>query len=154
MGATRWEEVMRKDPFWYFSDDQLWLFNFQPISQNCNILISTHPIAKLKIVLESLGSGEDMAKIPFSYFYFFTSINPCDSSPSSRWNHEPETSEKFSKHGFWFFNPNIPLSLETWHNEKLVSYSMITRTWTWKTTFDKKKKSKKFSKANCKKYPT
>ena len=44
---------------------------------------------------------------------FFTSGNPCDSSPPPRRNHEPGTLEKFSKHGFSFFNPNIPLSLET-----------------------------------------
>ena len=54
MGYRRWEEVIRKDPFWYFSDDKLWLFNFHPISQNWNILISTHLFAKLKIVLENL----------------------------------------------------------------------------------------------------
>ena len=119
MGSRRWEEEMRKYPFWYFSDDQLWLFNFHPISQNWNILISTHPIVKLKIVLESLGLGEDMVKKQFSYFDFFTSGNPCDSSPPSRRNHEPETPEKFSKHGFSFFNPNIPLSLETWTKWKI-----------------------------------
>ena len=83
------------------------------ISQNWNILISTHPITKLKIVMESLRSGEDMVKNPFSNFYFFTYENPCDSSPPPRRNHEPGTPEKFSKHGFSFFNPNIPLYLET-----------------------------------------
>jgi hypothetical protein len=76
-------------------------------------LISTHPIAKLKIVLESLGLGEDMVKNSFLDIEFFTSGNPYDSSPPLRQNHEPETSEKFLKHGFSFFNPNIPLSLET-----------------------------------------
>jgi hypothetical protein len=70
-------------------------------------------MVKLKIVLESLGLGEDMVKKPFSDFEFFTSGNPCDSSPPPRRNHEPETPEKFSKHGFSFFNPNIPLSLES-----------------------------------------
>ena len=113
MGYRRWEEVMRENPFLYFSDDQLWLFNFQPISQNWSILISTHPFAKLKIILESLWSREDMAKNPFLNFKFFTSENPCDSSPPPRQNHEPGTSEKFWKHGFSFFNPNIPISLET-----------------------------------------
>ena len=33
---------------------------------------------------------------------------------SPRRNHKPETSEKFSKHGFSFFNLNIPFSLKTW----------------------------------------
>ena len=127
-------------PFWYFSDDQLWLFNFHLISQNWNILISTHLIAKLKIVLESLWSREDMVKNPFSYFEFFTSGNPCDSSPPPRRNHELGTLEKFLKHGFSFFNPNIPLSLEPESNENFVSYSMKTHTWTWKSTFDKNPK--------------
>lgn len=30
MGSRRREEEMRKYPFWYFSDDQLWPLNFQP----------------------------------------------------------------------------------------------------------------------------
>ena len=119
MGSRRWEEVMRENPFWYFSDDQLWLFNFHPISQNWNILISTHPFTKLKIVLESLWLREDMAKNPLSNFEFFTFESPCDSSPPPRRNHEPGTLEKFSKHGFSFFNPNIPLSLETRTKSKI-----------------------------------
>ena len=109
-GEKKWWE---KNPFGDFPDDQLWLFNFHPISQNWNILISTHPFAKLKIVLESLWSREDMVKNPFSNFGFFTSENPCDSSPPPRQNHEPGTPEKFLKHGFSFFNHHIPLSLET-----------------------------------------
>jgi hypothetical protein len=60
-----------------------------------------------------LGIGRRHGQKPISDFEFFTSINPCDSSPPPRWNHEPGTTEKFSKHGFSFFNPNIPLSLET-----------------------------------------
>jgi hypothetical protein len=72
-----------------------------------------------KIVLESLWSREDMAKNPFSNFEFFTSENPCDSSSPPRRNHEPGTPEKFSKHGFSFFNPNIPLSLETRTKSKI-----------------------------------
>ena len=62
-----------------------------PISQNWNILISTHPIVKLKIVLESLWSREDMVKNPFWDSKCFTSENPCDSSPPPRRNHEPGT---------------------------------------------------------------
>ena len=119
MGSRRREKVMRKNPFSDFLDDQLWLFNFHPISKNWNILISTHPFAKLKIVLESLWSREDMGNFFFSNFKFFTSENPCDSSPPPRRNHEPGTSEKFSKHGFSFFNPKIPISLETWTKSKI-----------------------------------
>jgi hypothetical protein len=105
----RWE----KTHFYIFQTTNCDLSTSSPISQNWNILISTHPIVKLKIVLEILGSGEDMVKNQFLYFYFFTSRNPCDSSPPPRQNHEPGTSERFLKHGFSFFNPNIPLSLET-----------------------------------------
>ena len=120
-----------------------------PISQKWNILISTHPIVKLKIVLEILGSGEDMVKNLFSDFYFFTSGNPCDSSPPPRRNHEPGTPEKFSKHGFSFFNPNIPLSLETRTKRKIgllfhENPHLNSKNHFWQ-------KSKKNSKANCKK---
>ena len=111
-----------------------------PISQNWNILISTHPIVKLKIVLESLGSREDMVKKPFSYFEFFNSVNPCDSSPPPRRNHEPRTPEKFSKHGFHFLTPIFHFLSKPEPNEKLVSYSMKTCTWTQKTTFHKNPK--------------
>jgi hypothetical protein len=69
-----------------------------------------------------------MVRKPFSDFYFFTSGNPCDSSPPPRWNHEPGTPEKFSKHGFSFFNPNIPLLSKPEPNARLVAYSMITYT--------------------------
>ena len=105
----RWE----KTHFDIFRTTNCDLSTSSPIFQNWNIFISTHPIVKLKILLESLGLGEDMLKNPFSDFDFFTSRNPCDSSPPSRRNHEPGTPEKFLKHGFSFFNPNIPLSLET-----------------------------------------
>ena len=140
---------MRKNPFWYFLDDQLWLFNFHLISQNWNILISTHPFVKLKIVLEILWLRQDMVKNPFSIFEFFTSENPCDSSPPPRWNHEPGTPEKFSKHGFSFFNPNIPLSLETWTKCKIGCLFHDNQNLSSKNQFWQK--SKKISKANCKK---
>ena len=149
MGSRRWEEVMRKNPCWDFSNDQRWLFNFHPISQNWNILISTHPIAKLKIVLEILWSREDMIKNPFLYFAFFTSENPCDSSPPPRQNHEPGTPEKFSKHGFSFFNPNIPLSLETRTKWKIGRLSHDNPHLSSKNPFWQN--SKKNSKAKCKK---
>jgi hypothetical protein len=110
------------------------------ISQKWNILISTHPIVKPKIVLEILGSGEDMVKNPFSYFEFFTSRNPCDSSPPPRRNHEPETPEKFSKHGFSFFNPNIPLSLKTQTKCKIGFLFLENPHLNKKTTFDKNPK--------------
>ena len=113
MGYRRQEEEIWKNHFEIFRTTNCDLSTSSPISQKWNILISTHPIVKLKIVLEILGSGEDMIKFFFLYFEFFTSVNPCDSSPPPRWNHEPETQEKFLKHVFSFFNPSIPFSLET-----------------------------------------
>ena len=110
---------LAKTHFYIFQTTNCDLSTSSPISQKWNILISTYSIVKLKIVLEILGLGEDMVKNPFSDFEFFTSGNPCDSSPPPRWNHEPGTTEKFSKHGFSFFNPNIPLSLETQTKSKI-----------------------------------
>jgi hypothetical protein len=74
-----------------------------------------------------LGIGRRV-KNPFSYFEFFTSRNPCDSSPPLRRNHEPRIPEKFSKHGFSFFNPIFHFLLKLEPNEKLVAYSMKTHT--------------------------
>ena len=144
-GENKWWEKTHFDIFQTTNCD---LSTSISISQNWNILISTHPIAKMKIVLESLGSGEDMVKNPFSCFDFFTSGNPCDSSPPSRRNREPGTPEKFLKHGFSFFNPNIPLSLETWTKCKIgfIFYDnphLSSKNQFWQ-------KSKKFSKAKCK----
>ena len=84
MGSRRREEERRKDPFWYFLDDQLWPFNFKPNISKMEYLDFYSSDVKLKIVLESLGSGEDMVKNPFLDFEFFTSRNLCDSSPPSR----------------------------------------------------------------------
>ena len=58
----------------------------RPKSSNSNILVSSHPIGKLKIVPESLRLKKDMVKNPFGYFESFTSRNPCDSSTSPRAN--------------------------------------------------------------------
>ena len=79
MGSRRQEEEMRKDPFWYFSDDQLWPFNFQPNISKMVILDFYSSDCKLKIVLESLGLGEDIVKKLFwefhlrKYLWLFTS---------------------------------------------------------------------------------
>ena len=144
-GKKKWWEKTHFDIFRTINYD---LSTSSPISQNWNVLISTHPIAKLKIVLESFGSGEDMVKNPFSDFYFFTSRNPCDSSPPLRQNHETGTLEKFSKHGFSFFNPNIPLSLETRTKCKIGCLFHENPHLNLKNHFWQK--SKKNSKANCK----
>ena len=112
------------------------------IYSNSNILDSAHLIGKPKIVLKSLSSREDMVKNPFLDFECFTSRNTCDSSPLPRRNHELETPEKFSKHGFSFFNPNIPFSLKTWPKCKLVAYSIKTHTWPRTPTLSQKSKKK------------
>ena len=151
MGSRRREEEMRKDPFWYFLVDQLWPFNFQPNISKMEYLDFYSSDWKLKIVLESLGSGEDMVKNPFSYFEFFTFENPCDSSPPPRRNHEPGTPEKLLEYGFSFFNPNIPFSLETWTKWKIGCLFHENPHLNSKNHFWQK--SKKNSKANCK-YPT
>ena len=84
-----------------------------PISQKMEYLDFYSSDCKTEDSSGKLGIKRLHGQNPFSYFYFFTSGNPCDSSPPSRRNHEPKTPEKFVKHGFSFFNPNIPLSLET-----------------------------------------
>ena len=142
------KEWWSKSHFEIFRKINCDLSTSSPIYQNWNILISTHLIAKLKIVLETLWSGEDMVKNPFLYFYFFTSENSCDSSPPSRRNHEPETPEKFSKHGFSFFNPNIPLSLVTRTKCKIGFLFHDNPHLSLKNTFWQK--SKKFCNAKCK----
>ena len=68
MGSRRKNKWWEKTHFEIFRMTNCDLSTSSPIPQNWNILISTHPIVKLKIVLESLGSGEDMVKNPFLYF--------------------------------------------------------------------------------------
>ena len=111
-------EGMSKNLFWYFWFDRLWPFNFQfgcrPKSSNHNILVSTHPIWKLKIVLEISQSRESLVRNPFLHFGYFNSKNPCDSSTSSRAKIRPVTPKKFLKYGFSFFHLNIPFCFESW----------------------------------------
>ena len=59
---NKWWEKTHFDIFRTANCD---LSTSSPISQKWNIFISTHPIVKLKIVLQSLGLGEDMVKNPF-----------------------------------------------------------------------------------------
>ena len=122
LSSMRQREDMRKNPFWYFRFDQLWPLNFQfgcrPKSTNHIILVSAHPISKLKIDLEISLSREFMVRNPFLYFECYTSKNPCDSSPPPRAKIRPVTLEKFSKHGFSFFHLILPFSFESrsgWH---------------------------------------
>ena len=110
-------EDMSKNPFWYFWFNRLWPFNFQfgcwPKSSNHKILVSTHPIWKLKIVPKIYRLRESMVKNPFWYFEYFTSGNTCDSSTSPMANFWFVTSEKFFKCGFSVFHLNLPFSFES-----------------------------------------
>ena len=115
-------EHMLKNPFLVFRIDRLWSFNFQfgcwPKSSNHNILVSTHPIWKMKRVLKISGSRQSMVRNPFWYFQFFTFRNPCDSSSSPRAKFWPMTPEKFLRNGFSFFYLNLLFSLKSrsrWH---------------------------------------
>ena len=120
-------EDMRKKPFWYFLFDQLWPFNFQfgcrPKSSNLNILVSAHPIWKLKIVPKISRPRESMVRNLFWYFECFTSKNPYDSSNSPRANSWPVTLEKFSRHGFSVFHLNLSFSLKSLN----LSFSLKSR---------------------------
>ena len=107
----RQEEDMGKKPFFGLIGSDLSTSSLK--SLNSNSLVSTHPIGKLKIVLESLRSIEDMVKNQSWDFECFTSGNPCDSSPPLKGNFWPGTPEKFSEHGFSFFHQNLPFSLES-----------------------------------------
>ena len=105
----RWE----KTHFDIFGLTDCDLSTSSPKSSNSNILVSAHSTWKLKIVLESLRSREDMVKNQFWDFECFTSINTCDSLPPLKGKFWPRTPEKFLKHGFSFFHPNLPFSLES-----------------------------------------
>ena len=148
MGSRRREEVMRQNPFWDFSDDQLWLFNFHPISQNWNILISTHPFAKLKIVLESLWLREDMFKNPFSNFYFSPPKVLVTFHLPRNGTMSPRPRRNFRNMGFHFLTPIYHFLSKPDPNAKLVSYSIKTHTWTQKNTLSQKSKKKYKARTN------
>ena len=109
-------EDMRKNPFWYFWFDRLWPFNFQfgyqPKSSNHNILVSAHPIWKLKIVPKISWPRESIVRNPFLHFKCFIHGNTCDSSTSPRANYWPVTPKKFLRHGFSAFHLNLPFYLK------------------------------------------
>ena len=92
----RWE----KTHFDIFGSTDCDLSSSNLKSLNSNILVSAHPIGKMKIVPESLRLREDMVKNPFLDFECFSYGNPCDSSTSPRANFWPKTPEKFLRHGF------------------------------------------------------
>ena len=115
-------ENMRKNPFWDFRFDQLWLFNFQfgcwPKSTNHIILFSAHLISNLKIDPEISRSREFMVKTPFLDFECYTFIIHCDSSSPPRAKIRLVTPKKFLKHGFTFFHLILPFSFKSrsrWH---------------------------------------
>ena len=65
MGSRRKRKGWEKTHFEIFGQTDCDLSTSSSISSNLNILVSTHPIGKLKIVMEILGLGEDMVKNPF-----------------------------------------------------------------------------------------
>ena len=149
MGSRRWEEEMGKDTFWYFWDDQLWPFNFQTNISKLEYLDFYSSDCKNEDSSGKLGIGRRHGQKPILRFLFFHLQKSLWLFTSPKVDHEPGTSENFFKHGFSFFNPNIPHSLET-----------ITK-WKFCFLFHEKphlnlknqfwQKSKKISKANCKK---
>ena len=63
MSYMRKEEEMRKNPLFYiFGPTDCDLSTSNTKSSDSNILVSTHPIGKMKIVPESLRSREDTVK--------------------------------------------------------------------------------------------
>ena len=122
LSSMRQREHMIKKPIWDFRFDQLWLFNFQfgcrPKSTSHIILAFAHLISNLKIDLEIFWSRELMVKNPFWYLECYTFGIHYDSSSPPRAKIRLMTLEKFLKHGFSFFHPNLPFSLESqwrWH---------------------------------------
>ena len=71
MGSRRWEEEMRKDPFWYFSDDQLWPFNFQPNISKMQYLDFYSSVCKTEDSSGKLGSGRRHSQKPILKFWVF-----------------------------------------------------------------------------------
>ena len=108
--GKRWS----KTHFENFGPTDCDLSTSRPKSSNSNILVYAHSIGKLKIVTEILRPTKYMIKKWFLYFECFKSRNPCDSSTSPRANFWPGTLEKFLKHGFSFFHPNLPFYLKSW----------------------------------------
>ena len=71
MGSRRWEEEIRKDPFWYFLDDQLWPFNFQPNISKMEYLDFYSSDCKTKDSFGKLGIGRRHGKKPIFIFWVF-----------------------------------------------------------------------------------
>ena len=122
----KWLEKTHFEIFWMINCD---LSTSSPISQNWNILISTHPIVKLKIVLEILGSGEDMLKNPFHILSFSPlKILVTLHLPQGR-TMSPGPRRNFRNMGFHFLTPIYHFLSKPNQNAKLVAYSIKTHTW-------------------------
>jgi hypothetical protein len=113
MSSMRQEEEMGKTHFEIFGTTGYDLSTSNPKSSNSNILVSAHPIGKIKIVPERLRSREDMVKNPFLYFECFTFRNPYDSFTS------PDPGEIFEAWVFIFLPQysnfsRIPIHVTYW----------------------------------------
>ena len=71
MGSRRKEEEMRKDPFWYFLDDQLWPFNFQPNILKMEYLDFYSSDCKTEDISGKLGIGRRHGQKNIFIFWFF-----------------------------------------------------------------------------------
>ena len=104
MGYKRWEEELRKDPFWYFSDDQLWPFNFQPNISKMEYLDFYSSDCKTedtsgKHRIRRRHSQKNI--FIFWYFHLRKSLWLLTSPEAEPWAREPGTPEKFLK--TWVF---------------------------------------------------
>ena len=138
---------MIKDPFWYFLDDQLWPFNVQPNISKMEYTSFCSSDCKTEDSFGKLGIG--WSKTHFHIFIF----SPLEILVTLHLPRGGTMSlgprRNFRNMGFLFLTPIFHFLSKPKPNEKFVAYSMITRTWTQKTTFDKN--PKKMSKENCKK---
>ena len=93
MGSRRQEEEMRKDPFWDFSDDQLWLFNFQPDISKLKYLDFYSSDCKTEDSYRKLRIGRRHGQKPifrFLFFHLWKSLWLFTSPEAEPWARDPE----------------------------------------------------------------
>ena len=71
MGSRRREEEIIKDPFWDFSINQLWLFNFQPNISKMEYLDFYSSNCKTEDSSGKFGIGRRHGQIPIFIFWVF-----------------------------------------------------------------------------------
>ena len=127
---------MRKDPFWYFSVDQLWPFNFQPDISKMEYLDFYSSVYKTEDSSGNIGIKRRHGKKPI---FKFSSFSPPKILVTLHlpWGRtmSPGPQRNFRNMGFHFLTPIFHFLPKPKPNEKLVSYSMKTCTWTQKNLF-------------------